>query len=60
MQIRKSAIIHFRRKSCLPCHSQFSIVGEAIPVITTCTYLGCFIDHFLDLNSVVVDRAEAG
>ena len=47
----KSAIIHFRRKSCLPCDSQFSIVGEAIPVVTKCKCLASdVIDQFLDLN----------
>jgi len=49
-----SAIIYFRRKSCLSCDSQFSIVGEAIPVVTKCKFLGGNIfDQFLDLNSVV-------
>ena len=57
----KSAIIHFRGKSCLPCDSQFFIMDEAIPVVTKCKFLGCdVIDHFLDLNSVVVDRTKAG
>ena len=47
----KSAIIYFRRKSCLSCDSQFSIVGEAIPVVTKCKCLGSdVIDQFLDLN----------
>ena len=30
-------------------------------MVTKCKFLGCdIIDQFLDLNSVVVDRAEAG
>ena len=36
-------------------------MDEAIPVVTKCKFLGCdIIDQFLDLNSVVVDRAETG
>ena len=37
----KSAIIHFRRKSCLPCDHQFSIMGEVIPMVSNYKYLGC-------------------
>ena len=56
-----SAIIYFRGKSYLPCDSQFSIVGEAIPVVTKCMFLGRgIIDQFLDSNTVVVNRTEAG
>ena len=33
-----------------------SIKGEVIPVVTKYKYLGCVIDEFLDLNSMVDDR----
>ena len=46
--------------SRMPCDHQFSIKGEIIPVVTKYKYLGCVIDEFLDLNSMVDDRAEAG
>ena len=36
-----SVIIHFRRKSCLQCDNEFSIGGEAIPVVTKYKYLRC-------------------
>ena len=44
----------------MPCDHQFSIKGEVIFVVTKYKYLGCVIDDFLDLNSMVDDRAEAG
>ena len=56
----KSAIIHFRRKSCLQTGHEFSIGGEVIPVVAKYKYLGCVIDEFLDLNAMVDDRVEAG
>ena len=56
----KSAIIHFRRKSCVRCDHEFSIGGEVIPVVTEYKYLGCVVDEFMDLNAMVDDRAEAG
>ena len=52
----KSAIIHFRRKSCLQSGYEFSIGGEVIPVVAKYKYLGCVIDEFLDLNAMVDDR----
>lgn len=52
-----SAMIYFRRKSCLSCDAQFFIVSE----VTKCKFAGGDgIDQFLDLNSIVVDTAEAG
>ena len=39
---------------------QFSIGGEAIPVVAKYKYLGCVIDEYPDLNAMVKDRAEAG
>ena len=54
--MEKSAIIHFRRKSCLSCDHQISIMGEVIFMVTKYKYLGCVIDKFLDLNSMVDDR----
>ena len=46
--------------SHMPCDHQFSFKGEVIPVVTKYKYLGCVIDEFLNLNSMVDDRAEAG
>ena len=56
----KSAIIHFRRKSCLQTGHEFSIGGEVIPVVAKYKYLGCVIDEVLDLNAMMDDRVEAG
>ena len=44
----KYAIIYFRRKSCLPCDHQFSIMGEVILMVTNYKYLGCVIDEYLN------------
>ena len=60
MNAEKSAIIHFRRKSCLQTGHEFSIEGEVIPVVAKYKYLGCVIDEFLDLNAMMDDRVEAG
>ena len=60
MNVEKSAIIHFRKKSCLQTGHEFSIGGEVIPVVAKYKYLGCVIDEFLDLNAMVDDRVEAG
>ena len=59
MNAEKSAIIHFRRKSCAKCDHQFSNGGEAIPVVAKYKYMGCVIDEYLDLNAMADDRAEA-
>ena len=56
----KSAIIHFRKKSCLQWDHEFSIGGEVIPMVTKYKYLGCVIDEFFDLNAMVDDQVEAG
>ena len=60
MNAEKSAIIHFRRKACAKCDHQFSIGGEAIPVVAKYKCLGCATDEYPDLNAMVDDRAEAG
>ena len=43
----------------LQCGHDFSIRGGVIPVVTEYKYLGCVVDEFLDLNTMVDDRAEA-
>jgi len=40
----KSAIIHFRKKSCLQWDHELSIGRKVIPMVTKYKYLGCFID----------------
>ena len=60
VNVEKSAIIHFRKKSCLQWDHEFSIGGEVIPMVTKYKYLGCVIDEFFDLNAMVDDRVEAG
>ena len=44
VNVEKSAIIHFRKKSCLQWDHEFSIGGEVIPIVTKYKYLGCVID----------------
>ena len=58
--VKKSAIIHFRKKSCLQWDHEFSIGGEVITMVTKYKYLGYVIDEFFDLNAMVDDRVEAG
>jgi hypothetical protein len=60
VNIEKSAVIHFRRRSAERCRRDFIIGGEVVPLVSTYKYLGCYINEFLDLNVMVADRVEAG
>ena len=60
VNVEKSAIIHFRDRSCEQCQDKFVVNGEVIPLVSSYKYLGCCVNEFLDLNDMVVDRVEAG
>ena len=60
VNVEKSAIIHFRDRSCEQCQDKFVVNGEVIPLVSSYKYLGCCFNEFLDLNDMVVDRVEAG
>ena len=57
VNVEKSSIIHFRKKSCLQWDHEFSIGGEVIPTVTKYKDLGGVIDEFLDMNAMVDDES---
>ena len=56
----KSGIMHSRKRTIERSHIRFAIGDREIPMVAEYKYLGCVIDEFLDLNSMVECRARMG
>ena len=60
INVAKSGIMHICNRKVGRCDMTYEVDGETIPMVSCYKYLGCIIDEHLDLNEIVVDRAEAG
>ena len=56
----KSGIMHLRKRTIERSNIRFAIGDREIPMVAEYKYLGCAIDEFLDLNSMVECRARMG
>ena len=56
----KSGIMHLRKRTIERSNIRFAIGDREIPMVAEYKYLGCMIDEFLDLKSMVECRARMG
>ena len=56
--MKKSAMMHMRKKRVDRCAATFKIGMGDIPWVSSYKYLGCVIDEFLDCSVMVEHRVK--